>query len=53
MIGPHEINITTSLGIAIFPDDGEDPETLLRNADNAMYQAKQAGKNTFRYYRES
>jgi len=50
LIGAHEIAITTSLGIAFYPDDGEDQEILLRNADDAMYQAKQAGKNTFRFY---
>ena len=50
LIGTHEIIITTSLGITFYPDDGEEQEILLRNADDAMYQAKQAGKNTFRYY---
>jgi predicted signal transduction protein with EAL and GGDEF domain len=46
----REIFISTSIGIAFYPDDGNDVETLLKNADTAMYKAKEAGKNTFRYY---
>lgn len=46
----REIFITTSIGIAFYPDDGKDVETLLKNADAAMYKAKEEGKNTFRYY---
>jgi len=46
----REIFITTSIGIAFYPDDGNDVETLLKNADAAMYKAKEGGKNTFRYY---
>ncbi|MFO7568434.1 MAG: EAL domain-containing protein [Smithellaceae bacterium] len=45
-----EIFISASIGIAFYPDDGEDVETLLKNADAAMYKAKEVGKNTFRYY---
>ena len=51
-LGPHEISITTSLGFTLYPDDGADPEILIKNADAAMYRAKQAGKNTYRYYRD-
>jgi predicted signal transduction protein with EAL and GGDEF domain len=46
----REIFISTSIGIAFYPDDGEDVESLLKNADTAMYKAKEVGKNTFRYY---
>lgn len=43
-------NITTSIGISIFPHDGDTPEKLLKHADAAMYNAKQAGKNTIKYF---
>jgi predicted signal transduction protein with EAL and GGDEF domain len=49
-ITDREIFISTSIGIAFYPDDGKDVETLLKNADIAMYKAKEVGKNTFRYY---
>jgi len=39
--------LTTSIGVAIYPSDGEDAETLLKNADVAMYQAKQKGRNQY------
>jgi len=51
-LGPCEITITTSLGFTLYPDDGADPDILIKNADAAMYRAKQAGKNTYRYYRD-
>ncbi|RYD64559.1 MAG: EAL domain-containing protein [Sphingomonadales bacterium] len=44
------LHMTGSMGIAEFPDDGTDAETLLRNADAAMYRAKQSGRDTFRFY---
>ena len=46
----HEMHITASIGITIYPFDDVEPENLLRNADTAMYEAKQAGKNNFRFY---
>lgn len=52
-IAGKEMYISTSIGIAIYPDSGHDVETLLKNADTAMYNAKNMGKNTFRYYSPS
>jgi EAL domain-containing protein (putative c-di-GMP-specific phosphodiesterase class I) len=49
----HEVFATASLGIAVFPFDGEDAETLLRNADTAMYWAKDRGRNNFQFYAKS
>lgn len=47
------VHITCSMGISVFPRDGDTPEVLLKNADLAMYQAKAAGRNTFRFFDES
>ncbi len=46
----HEIYITTSIGITIYPADSDDMETLLKNADTAMYYAKSRGKNNFQFF---
>jgi EAL domain-containing protein (putative c-di-GMP-specific phosphodiesterase class I) len=43
----HEFNITTSIGIAFYPQDGGDADSLLKNADSALYQAKEAGRNSY------
>lgn len=45
--GGRGLSLTTSIGVSIFPDDGDDAETLLRSADNAMYRAKQRGRNNY------
>ena len=45
-----EVSVTASLGIALFPKDGDDGETLLKNADLAMYRAKDAGRNAWRFF---
>lgn len=50
MIDGHEFFITASIGVSIFPNDGEDSETLLRNADVAMYRAKDLGRNNYQFY---
>ena len=46
----HEIHITPSIGIAIYPDHGDNMDLLLRNSDIAMYAAKEKGRNMFEYY---
>jgi diguanylate cyclase (GGDEF)-like protein/PAS domain S-box-containing protein len=50
LIGGHEIFVTVSVGIAIFPSDGESVDVLLKNSDTAMYHAKEQGRNNFQYY---
>ncbi|MEP7061529.1 MAG: EAL domain-containing protein [Betaproteobacteria bacterium] len=49
----HDVILTASIGIAVYPSDGEDPTTLLRNADAAMYLAKEQGRNGFHFYTEA
>lgn len=44
------LHVGMSVGVTIYPDDGEDPNTLLKNADAAMYKAKENGKNTYSFY---
>jgi len=46
----HIAHISSSIGIAIYPQDGKDVETLMKNADQAMYGAKEGGKNRYQYY---
>jgi diguanylate cyclase (GGDEF)-like protein len=48
-----ELVVGTSIGIAVFPSDGEDAASLLRKADAAMYQAKEKGRNTYQFFTES
>jgi diguanylate cyclase (GGDEF)-like protein/PAS domain S-box-containing protein len=47
LIEDMEFSVTASIGIAIFPEDGDDPHILLKNADTAMYRGKRKGRNTF------
>jgi diguanylate cyclase (GGDEF)-like protein/PAS domain S-box-containing protein len=49
-IDSHSIRTTASIGIALYPEDGETVEILLKHADAALYKAKESGKNTYRYY---
>ncbi len=46
----HDIKLTTSIGVAVYPKDGKNFELLLRNADTAMYRAKELGANQFQFY---
>jgi diguanylate cyclase (GGDEF)-like protein/PAS domain S-box-containing protein len=48
-IEDHEIHVTSSIGISVYPDDSVDPEALLMHADVAMYHAKELGRNTYQY----
>jgi EAL domain-containing protein (putative c-di-GMP-specific phosphodiesterase class I) len=49
----HDVSIGASIGISLFPNDGEDVESLLRSADTAMYHAKELGRGRFQFYAES
>jgi diguanylate cyclase (GGDEF)-like protein len=49
-IDRHDLHITTSIGISIYPGDGRDAETLIKNADTAMYQAKENGRHIYKFF---
>jgi diguanylate cyclase (GGDEF)-like protein/PAS domain S-box-containing protein len=49
-IDQHELHVTASIGVSISPDDGQDAETLIKNADTAMYQAKQNGRQRYQFF---
>lgn len=49
-IGKHKLNVSASIGISIFPHDGKDKDTLFKNADTAMYLAKNGGRNDFAFF---
>ncbi|MEG4572167.1 CHASE2 domain-containing protein [Microcoleus sp. N3A4] len=46
----HTVSVTTSIGISLYPIDGQDPEILVKNADAAMYRAKEGGKNQYQFF---
>ena len=50
-MGEHNLHITASIGVSLFPDDGPDAETLIKNADTAMYQAKEGGRQSYRFFK--
>ena len=52
-IGPHEVHVSASIGLALYPEDGDEPETLLRRADKAMYRAKSGGSGQVEPVRRS
>jgi diguanylate cyclase (GGDEF)-like protein len=49
-IDRHDLHITTSIGVSVYPDDGLDAETLIKNADTAMYQAKENGRHGYQFF---
>lgn len=50
-IAHHDLHVNVSIGISIFPDDGQDAETLIQRADTAMYRAKENGRNTYQFFK--
>jgi diguanylate cyclase (GGDEF)-like protein len=52
VIGDYPLHISASIGISLYPQDGQDAETLLRHADAAMYKAKEGGRNAFHFYEQ-
>jgi len=50
-IDNQDLHITASIGVSLYPDDGDDAETLLKNADAAMYHAKERGRNSFQFFK--
>jgi diguanylate cyclase (GGDEF)-like protein/PAS domain S-box-containing protein len=48
--GEHDLHVTASVGVSVYPDDGSDAETLIKNSDTAMYQAKESGRKTYQFF---
>ncbi|HRK95232.1 MAG TPA: EAL domain-containing protein, partial [Rhodospirillales bacterium] len=49
----HDVFVSASIGVSVFPDDGADPELLVKNADVAMYRSKERGRSTFEFFTEA
>jgi diguanylate cyclase (GGDEF)-like protein/PAS domain S-box-containing protein len=52
-IDQHKLHVTASIGVSVYPDDGQDADTLFKNADTAMYQAKADGQQSYRFFTPS
>ena len=52
-IDQHDLHVTTSIGVSVYPDDGQDAETLIKNADTAMYQAKENGRQSYQFFKSA
>jgi diguanylate cyclase (GGDEF)-like protein/PAS domain S-box-containing protein len=50
-IDQHDLHVTASIGVSVYPDDGVDAETLIKNADTAMYQAKENGRQNYQFFK--
>ncbi|MEO7037917.1 MAG: EAL domain-containing protein [Polyangiaceae bacterium] len=50
LVDQQQLHVSTSIGVSIYPDDGLDAETLIRNADTAMYQAKENGRRSYQFF---
>ncbi len=49
-VADHDLHVTVSIGVSLYPDDGSDPETLITAADTAMYHAKENGRNNYQFF---
>jgi diguanylate cyclase (GGDEF)-like protein/PAS domain S-box-containing protein len=49
----HDLHVTTSIGVSVYPDDGLDAEALIKNADTAMYQAKENGRQSYQFFAQA
>jgi diguanylate cyclase (GGDEF)-like protein/PAS domain S-box-containing protein len=52
-IDHHEVSVTASIGVSVYPDDGKDTETLIKNADTAMYWAKENGRQSYEFFKST
>jgi diguanylate cyclase (GGDEF)-like protein/PAS domain S-box-containing protein len=50
-VNPHDLHVTASIGVSVYPEDGPDAETLIKNADTAMYQAKDDGRQGYQFFK--